>query len=74
MNMVGGIIPGKKTCYRIVGGDHGWHVTRPNAAMAHGFDSLADAVAFVRNDDSTAVVVEIFVDGVYMVKQIMPNG
>ena len=66
---VGNVTP-KRAYFRIVQTGHGWHVTRPNASLSHGFNSLDDAVAFVRNDDRTATVVEIVAGGVYMVKRI----
>ncbi len=63
-------VASKRAYFRIVQAGHGWHVTRPNASLSHGFTSLDDAVAFVRNDDRTATVVEIVAGGVYMVKRI----
>lgn len=57
--------------YRITRVDRAWHVVRPNAAMAHTFRQLGQAMDFVRHDcgrhDAT---VELMIDDVYIVKQI----
>ncbi len=64
----------KGTCYRVTQVDRGWHLMRPAATMAHAFDTLDAAMAFVRKDSHGTAVVEIMAGGVYMVKQIAPGS
>lgn len=55
-------------------GDALWTVTRPGAAMAHGFDDLAAAVHFIRHEcGDLFATVELRVDGVYAVAYLRPG-
>ena len=57
--------------YRITLVDKAWHVRRPRAAMDHSFESIDDAMMFVRNDsDGAAEFVELVADNTYMVKKL----
>lgn len=63
--------PCKKALYRITLVDHAWHVRRPKATMDHAFNSIDDAMVFVRNDSGgTAELVEVVADSIYMVKKL----
>ena len=55
-------------------GNEFWTVTRPGAAMEHGFADLGAAVAFIRHEsDDTPATVELRVDGVYAVAYLRPG-
>ena len=55
-------------------GDEFWTVTRPGAAMAHGFADLGAAVAFIRHESGDMpATVELRVDGVYAVAYLRPG-
>jgi hypothetical protein len=59
--------------YRITLVDNAWHVRRPRAPMAHAFDDIDDAMAFVRSDsDGRAEFVELMAANTYMVKKLGP--
>ncbi|MGE5203087.1 MAG: hypothetical protein ACM3O6_13585 [Acidobacteriota bacterium] len=54
--------------------DEFWTVTRPGAAMAHGFADLGAAIAFIRHESGdTPATVELRVDGVYAVAYLRPG-
>jgi hypothetical protein len=61
--------------YRITLVDKAWHVRRPRAAMDHAFETIDDAMTFVRKDShGRAEFVELMADNTYMVKKLRPTS
>ena len=54
--------------------DAHWAVTSPDGSSRHGFEDLAGAVSFIRQENADAsATIELRVDGVYAVAYLRPG-
>jgi hypothetical protein len=61
----------REPLYRVDLSDSLWQVTRPRASIPHAFNTLDEALSFIRSDSNgEAEFAEIVAEGTYMVKKL----